>query len=32
MEDVCDFIHIKKSGAEGTAYPLSRDMELVLGR
>ena len=32
MEGVCDFIHIKRTGVDGTAYPLSKQSELVLGK
>ena len=31
METCCEFIHIKKNGADGTAYPLTKGT-VMLGR
>lgn len=30
--EVCDFVHIKRNGVDGTAYPLTKQLELVLGK
>ena len=32
MEACCEFIHIKKNGADGTSYPLTGGSEMILGR
>ena len=33
LEDVvCDFVHIKRNGTDGTAYPLVKKSEMVLGK